>query len=113
MKTHETKTLKRVGGRSIEIDLKMVDLIQALWNFGVDTTYCCEGTGKVSAYIAFETLDDWQHAYDLLDAARSFGWEWLVVETCPGRRSFVVYFPTKDIDRALAAVQASQERPQP
>lgn len=42
VRTHEAKVVT-VGDRSAEIDLEMVDLIEALWSMGIDTLFSCQG----------------------------------------------------------------------
>lgn len=40
---HEAKVVT-VGDRSAEIDLELVDLIEALWSMGIDTLFSCQGS---------------------------------------------------------------------
>ena len=40
---HEAKVVT-VGDRSAEIDLEMVELIEALWSMGIDTLFSCQGS---------------------------------------------------------------------
>ena len=39
---HEARVVT-VGDRSAEIDLELVDLIEALWMLGIDTSFSCQG----------------------------------------------------------------------
>lgn len=43
VRRHEARVVT-VGDRSAEIDLKLVDLIEALWSMGIDTLFSCQGT---------------------------------------------------------------------
>jgi len=51
---HETKILKTSDGQSIDIDIKIAPLIEAIWNAGIKTTFSCEQEeDKKMAYIQF------------------------------------------------------------
>ncbi len=43
VRRHEAKVVA-VGDRSAEIDLELVDLIEALWSMGIDTLFSCQGS---------------------------------------------------------------------
>lgn len=42
VRRHETRVVT-VGDRSAEIDLELVELIEALWRMGIDTQFSCQG----------------------------------------------------------------------
>lgn len=42
-RTHEAKVVT-VGDRSAEIDLEMVEVIEALWSMDIDTLFSCQGS---------------------------------------------------------------------
>jgi len=64
-RTHEARVVT-VGDRSAEIDLELVDLIEALWTLGIDTLFSCQGQyGPAHAplpepwgYIMFPDVED-------------------------------------------------------
>jgi len=65
VRTHEMRVVA-VGDRSAEIDLELVELIEALWTLGIDTLFSCQGQyGPAHAprpdpwgYILFTDVED-------------------------------------------------------
>lgn len=113
--SHKTERVEHEG-RSADIDTRIAPLILAMWERGIDTLACCEGTddyvddGDPSdwAYVLFPTHADAQKLVALADKHQaSHGFRWSLF--ADGR--FSVHFPSCDIEMLTAIVRGEAGNP--
>ncbi|TDC57772.1 hypothetical protein E1281_03620 [Actinomadura sp. KC345] len=125
---HAVETLTTPTGEHVQIDCRMVPLVQALWDTGIGTFQCCEDVGasvhgggwlypkpRRARYAAFWDGFAWLQL-PLEDAERlvaltagiaaGHGWECSSPITVQGRRPGAnLYLPARQIDQVLAVLK--------
>ncbi|MFG2244952.1 hypothetical protein [Spirillospora sp. NPDC048823] len=125
VQVHTFEMLTTPGGEHVQIDWRMVPLVQALWDTGIGTFQCCEDVGasiygggwlypkpRRIRYAAFwdgfawlqMPLEDAERLVALAaDITAGQGWECSSPITALGRRPGAnLYFPARQIDQVLA-----------
>lgn len=123
---HRTKRVQlpaAMGTAIVDIDVRMVALVQTCWARGLHTRFCCQGNLGEEAYVAFET--GWA-AGAFLSCAGPAAWskntialvqrsgreptyDWRMASGIPT----AVYFPCADIGRATRALASQVWRLEP